>query len=151
MKTPTEKIKEIEKEILCERCKKNKATITFTESVLNWLHGFKEEICQECYDKQMRESNWYKIGLKEGRQIERDEIKKRIEELIFSMQRSRDCFGYKEHKVITTNLIYKYPIEEPKTKDMIKLKDFAMGCYQNGWLEAVNQLQKLLNSLGEEE
>ena len=72
-----------------------------------------------------------------------EEIIKEIDNLIFAMQQSRNCFGFNPHKVFTTNLIYNYPIEPAETKEMKKLLDFAMGCYQNGWLEAVNQLQEL--------
>ena len=69
-------------------------------------------------------------------------IKDAVEKLIFAMQQSRDCFGYNPHKVHTTNLIYKYDLEKDK-----KLLDFAMGCYKNGWLEAVNQLEELKKEL----
>ena len=47
---------------LCLRCKKNQATMQYAESSLSLAHGFMEEICQECYDKQMEESDWYKKG-----------------------------------------------------------------------------------------
>jgi hypothetical protein len=52
--------------------------------------------------------------------------------IIFALEQSRDCFGYKEHKVHTTNLIYKYDLEKDR-----KLFDFAQGCYENGWLQAL--------------
>lgn len=51
---------------LCERCKKNKATITFAESVLNYAHGFYEDICQECFDKEQKKSPLYKKAYKQG-------------------------------------------------------------------------------------
>lgn len=51
----------------CTRCKKNKATITFANSMLDWTHGFAKRICQECYDKQMKASEWYKQGYKDGK------------------------------------------------------------------------------------
>ena len=50
---------------LCVRCRKNKATITYTNSILDWTHGFVEHICQECYDKQKKENSWYKAGRNE--------------------------------------------------------------------------------------
>lgn len=43
------------KKILCSRCKKNEATMTYAESV-----------CQECYNKQMKDNGWYKKGYEDG-------------------------------------------------------------------------------------
>ena len=92
MKTSTEKLKEIEKEIeeedfmtikegdICTRCKKNKATLVYTNSQMDFIHGFTEKICQECYDKQMKESDWYKQGI----QSERARIKEEIEKFDFA-------------------------------------------------------------------
>jgi len=57
---------------ICVRCKKNKATITYANSILDWTHGFAQRICKECYDKEKRSNTWYKEGRKES--IE-DEIK----------------------------------------------------------------------------
>ena len=51
---------------LCVRCHKNKATMDYANSVLEWSHGFGERICQECYDKQKHENTWYKEGYKTG-------------------------------------------------------------------------------------
>ena len=62
-------------EKICNRCKKNKATLTYADSVLGWTHGFTEEICQECYDKEMRGNTWYK----KGRQDKAREIKEAIQ------------------------------------------------------------------------
>lgn len=50
---------------LCQRCKKNKATINYTDSIMSYTHGFVEHICQECYDKIKHENTWYKEGRKE--------------------------------------------------------------------------------------
>jgi superfamily II helicase len=50
---------------ICVRCKKNKASMTFAQSALDFAHGFTERICQECYDEMMKESNWFKEGKKE--------------------------------------------------------------------------------------
>lgn len=94
---------------------------------------------------------WKEKIIEDIKLAEQERCLKMIEELIFAMQQSVDCFGYKEHKVLTTNLIYGYPIEEPKTKEMKMLKDFAMGCYQNGWLEAVNQFEELTQKIKEGE
>ena len=57
---------------LCSRCKKNKATIKYTDSYLSFAHGFIENICQECYDKMKEESPWYQQGRKD---IIKNEIK----------------------------------------------------------------------------
>lgn len=56
---------------VCVRCKKNKATMTYANSQLDAIHGFTQEICQECYDKQMKESGWYKAGKEQAKQDER--------------------------------------------------------------------------------
>lgn len=50
---------------LCSRCKKNKATINYTDSIMSYTHGFIERICQECYDKMKHENAWYKEGRKD--------------------------------------------------------------------------------------
>lgn len=47
---------------LCQRCEKNKATLTFADNFLSFVHGFSEQICKECYDKQIRGSEAYKKG-----------------------------------------------------------------------------------------
>jgi len=65
MKTKAEIIKAIED--LCIKCNKNKATITYAESILNLTHGFSERICQECLDKQIKESPVYKKGYEESK------------------------------------------------------------------------------------
>ena len=77
--TIQEEIKKVE---ICERCKKNEATLTFTDSLMSFTHGFKEEICQECYNKQEKESNWYKEGLKVGKQEATNEIIKMIKKFV---------------------------------------------------------------------
>jgi protein-arginine kinase activator protein McsA len=40
----------------CQRCQKNEATITYTDSVLSYTHGFTEQICVDCYRKQLKSS-----------------------------------------------------------------------------------------------
>lgn len=57
----------MEKGKICERCKKNEATIGYTESILSYSHGFVEEICKECYNKMMKNSEWYKQGFENGK------------------------------------------------------------------------------------
>ncbi len=47
---------------ICVRCKKNKATLIYTNNQMDFIHRFTEKIYQECYDTQMKESNWYKEG-----------------------------------------------------------------------------------------
>lgn len=51
----------------CERCKINKATMDYTDSIMSFAHGMIERICQECYDKMKRENPWYKEGYENGR------------------------------------------------------------------------------------
>ncbi len=33
----------------CNICKKRKGTLTFAESVMDFVHGFKQKICKQCY------------------------------------------------------------------------------------------------------
>jgi protein-arginine kinase activator protein McsA len=61
------------KEEICERCKKNKSTLTYAATSLHFGHGFTERICQECYDNQMKESEWYKQGYQEAKKEFLDE------------------------------------------------------------------------------
>jgi len=61
-----------------------------------------------------------------------------LKRLLKGMCETQDCFGYKEHKVLTLNTIYNYPIEEPKTTEMKRLKDFGEGCFREGWIHAVS-------------
>jgi protein-arginine kinase activator protein McsA len=60
----------------CERCKVNKATMNYTDSIMSYAHGFVEHICQECYDKEKHNNTWYK----EGKKDERREILKLMDE-----------------------------------------------------------------------
>lgn len=50
-------------EKICQRCKKNKATIRFTEGALAYSHGFIEDICKKCYDKMQRATPLYKKAI----------------------------------------------------------------------------------------
>jgi hypothetical protein len=50
---------------LCSRCQKNRATVNYANSILDWNHGFGERICQTCYDKIKHENSWYKEGRKD--------------------------------------------------------------------------------------
>jgi len=59
---------------ICSRCRKNKATINYTDSIMCYTHGFIENICQECYDKMKHKNTWYKEGKKETL----DKVKKLI-------------------------------------------------------------------------
>jgi len=65
-----------------------------------------------------------------------------LKQLLDGMLNSQDCFGLKEHKILTLNTIYKFPIEEPKTQDMKIIKDFAMGCFREGWIHAVSVIKE---------
>ena len=56
----------MEKDTICERCKKNKATIDFAEGALAVSHGFVEHLCQECFDKMQKEHPLYKLAYKQG-------------------------------------------------------------------------------------
>jgi protein-arginine kinase activator protein McsA len=60
---------------LCERCKKNKATLQYTQSVTDFAHGFVENICLKCYNKIKKSNTWYK----EGKKDKSKEIKRFIE------------------------------------------------------------------------
>ena len=52
--------------MICQRCKKNEATVKYTASPSDYAHGFVQDICNECYNKQVRTSEWYKQGFKEA-------------------------------------------------------------------------------------
>ncbi len=45
---------------LCQRCKKNEATIEYAEGTMAVVHGFTEYICQECFDNQQKATPLYK-------------------------------------------------------------------------------------------
>ena len=47
------------KKNICVRCKKNKSTMDYCESVSDYAHGFIEKICKECFNKQKVESPLY--------------------------------------------------------------------------------------------
>jgi hypothetical protein len=75
---------------LCARCHKNKATITYAESVLNWSHGYSELICQECYDKIKYDNTWYKEGRKDAIKEEVKFLKTLLQTKELSRARARD-------------------------------------------------------------
>lgn len=64
---------------LCSRCKKNKATILYANSITDFTHGFMENICQGCYDKQMMDDGWYQTGRREAF----EEIEKKIKKIFY--------------------------------------------------------------------
>lgn len=72
-----------------------------------------------------------------------------LDKMLEGMLQTRDCLGLQEHKVLTLNTIYKYPIEEPKTNDMKKIKDFGMSCFREGWIHAVSLIQDFVNKQSE--
>jgi len=66
---------EIEEKIKCEICKEREAEITYAPNgMMGYIHGNKQEICKECYNKIKRSSEWYQ----EGRQEMKQEILKEI-------------------------------------------------------------------------
>ncbi len=69
-----------------------------------------------------------------------------LDKLLEGMHQTRDCFGLQEHKVLTLNTVFNYPIEEPKTREMEKLKNFGESCFKEGWIHAVSQVQEFLKS-----
>ncbi len=67
-----------------------------------------------------------------------------INKILEGMLATRDCLGLQEHKVLTLNTCYNYPIEEPKTTEMKRLKDFGMSCFREGWIHAVSVIMDLI-------
>jgi len=123
------------------------------KQINNWIKELEEwkkslSKCEDYKQKRMMQQEILKKKAKiNGYLTKAEEDLKELEKLIFTMQQSRDCFGYQKHKVFTTNLIYKFDIEPPKCKFDKRILDFAMGCYKNGWLEAVNQLEEIEQNL----
>ena len=74
------KIKMTKEKDLCVRCKKNKSTITFANSTMDYIHGFKENICKRCYDKIRDKNSWFQQGKKIGRQGQKKDVLKLIDE-----------------------------------------------------------------------
>ncbi len=68
-----------------------------------------------------------------------------IKDILKGMLETRDCLGLQEHKVLTLNTVYRYPIEEPKTAEMKRIKDFGMSCFREGWIHAVSIIQDLID------
>jgi len=65
---------------LCVRCKKNKATITFTNSMTDYIHGFTERICKQCYIKIREKNTWFQEGEIIGREEQKKDVLKLIDE-----------------------------------------------------------------------
>lgn len=65
-------------------------------------------------------------------------MKMNLKNMLKGMLETRDCLGLQEHKVLTLNTIYNYSIEEPKTTEMKRLKDFGESCFREGWIHAVS-------------
>ena len=94
---------------------------------------------RERLKEEVRKALMKAIGdIDEDNEIKKMVLLKKIQELM----EDDDCLGYKEHKVLTLNTIYQFPIEEPKTHNMKVIKDFAMGCYREGWIHALNEISK---------
>jgi hypothetical protein len=90
---------------LCSRCRKNKATINYTDSIMSYTHGFIERICQECYDKMKHENNWYKAG--------RKEVLKEVEKILDEY----DTNDWKKESFHTINMEIKQRIKKLRLKD----------------------------------
>jgi len=65
---------------LCVMCKKNKATITFANSTMDYIHGFASRICQQCYDEIRNKNPWFQEGKIIGREEQKKEVLKLIDE-----------------------------------------------------------------------
>ena len=75
--------------MICNRCKKNTATITFANSILDWTHGYAEQICKDCYRIQLYKTiQSCKKTLKELDKKEKDG-KKRTKDLVNSGRKKR--------------------------------------------------------------
>lgn len=121
------------KEEMCIRCKKNKAIITFTEGALSYAHGFKEEICQGCYNKIMKESNWYKEGyqaglnslqnksrklcFEEGKTQEQDRILELIDRKIFGYESEEGTHDFISEGILKVLKDLKSQIGESEVKE----------------------------------
>ncbi|MEK6881571.1 MAG: hypothetical protein AABY22_18255 [Nanoarchaeota archaeon] len=64
---------------VCIRCGINEATLVFTESTLAYVHGFTENLCQQCYDKIQKEDPLYKLATSDERKRISKIIDKEIE------------------------------------------------------------------------
>lgn len=71
---------------LCSRCKKNKATLTYAESMTDFTHGFSQEICQNCYDEIKHANIWYQGGRKEALGVFEKILSNLVKEDIISIQ-----------------------------------------------------------------
>ena len=80
-------------EEICVRCKKNKATLTYTDSPLSFAHGFTSRICQECYNKQAESSNWFKDGYNKAIQEDIAFLEKYIDETTRLRQEALTKYG----------------------------------------------------------
>ncbi len=67
-----------------------------------------------------------------------------ISKILEGMLATEDCFGLQEHKVLTLNTVFHYPIEDPKTDEMKRLKEFGESCFREGWIHAVSAIQNML-------
>lgn len=74
-----------------------------------------------------------------------------LNKILEGMLATRDCLGLQEHKVLTLNTVFNYPIEEPKTNEMIRLKEFGMSCFREGWIHAVSVIKDTIDEKSEGE
>lgn len=45
--------KEKKQKVLCSRCKKREANITYSSDYMSYVHGFISSICRQCYIKEL--------------------------------------------------------------------------------------------------
>lgn len=55
--TTLKKQLEIKKLDKCFKCKKRKARVNFSRSIMDFTHGFTTKICRQCYIKELEETN----------------------------------------------------------------------------------------------
>lgn len=63
----------------CSVCGKEKDIMTYADSIMDYVHGFKKEVCEECADKLMKDSPLYQRGRRDGISEERQRLLRMIE------------------------------------------------------------------------
>jgi len=60
----------MEKKFKCEICEKREGVLDYSESVIDYTHGFKRNICRECYIEILKKQLVkIKSGLKEQKEL----------------------------------------------------------------------------------
>ena len=75
---------------ICQRCKKNKATIQFAEGSLALSHGFVEYLCEDCYKKMQREHPLWKVAVDERNSEVKQAIEEKFALLIYDFDKEKD-------------------------------------------------------------